>query len=141
MAGTGASGAETAAGTRLDFGGGLSAEVLERTDDRGGRLLRFTAGTGSVEDAIAARGSAPLPPYITQPLAPADRERYQTVYADQAGSAAAPTAGLHFTPELLARIEAQGVEIARVTLHVGLGTFRPIADRGHHGPHDARRSV
>ena len=114
-------------GTRLEFGGGLSAEVLERTDDRGGRLLQFTAETGFVEDVIAAHGSAPLPPYITQPLAATDRERYQTVYGAQEGSAAAPTAGLHFTPELLARIEAQGVGIARVTLHVGMGTFRPIA--------------
>ena len=113
-------------GAAVEFGGGLRAEVLERTDDRGGRLLQFTAAAGFVEDAIAAHGSAPLPPYITQPLARTDRERYQTVYAAQEGSAAAPTAGLHFTPELLARIEAQGVGIARVTLHVGLGTFRPI---------------
>ena len=118
--------------------------MRERTDDRGGRLLQFTADTGFVEDAIAAHGSAPLPPYITQPLARADRERYQTVYAAQEGSAAAPTAGLHFTPELLARIEAQGVRIARVTLHVGLGTFRPIEaedDITAHTMHSERVTV
>ena len=114
-------------GTQVAFGDGLTAQVVERTDDRGGRLLQFTAPPGVfVEDAIAAQASAPLPPYIETPLAPDRRERYQTVYADAGGSAAAPTAGLHFTPELLARIEARGVEVARVTLHVGLGTFRPI---------------
>lgn len=114
-------------GTQVEFGDGLTAQVVERTDDRGGRLLRFQALPGVfVEDAIAAQAQAPLPPYIETPLPPGRRERYQTVYADAGGSAAAPTAGLHFTPELLARIEARGVEIARVTLHVGLGTFRPI---------------
>lgn len=114
-------------GVQVEFGGGLSAEVVERTDDRGGRLLRFTPPPGLfVEDAIAAHSSAPLPPYIQTALPPAQRERYQTVYADSGGSAAAPTAGLHFTPELLAALEGAGVQIARVTLHVGLGTFRPI---------------
>ena len=131
-------------GTQIEFGDGLCAEVVERTDDRGGRLLRFgLSGGGSVEDAIAAHGSAPLPPYITQPLAPTDRERYQTVYADQPGSAAAPTAGLHFTPELLARVEGRGVRVARVTLHVGLGTFRPIEseDITAHTMHSERVTV
>ena len=114
-------------GVRVEFGGGLTAEVVERTDDRGGRLLRFGVPPGVfVEDAIAAQALAPLPPYIETPLPPARRERYQTVYAEAGGSAAAPTAGLHFTPALLARIEARGVAVARVTLHVGLGTFRPI---------------
>ena len=114
-------------GVVVAFGDGLTAEVVARTDDRGGRLLRFTAsGETFVEDAIAARAMAPLPPYIETPLPAEERERYQTVYADQGGSAAAPTAGLHFTPALLAQIEARGVQIARVTLHVGLGTFRPI---------------
>ena len=113
--------------TLVEFGDGLSALVVEKTDDRGGRLLQFHAPPGVfVEDAIAARSSAPLPPYIGIPLPSGRRERYQTVYADAGGSAAAPTAGLHFTPELLARIEARGVTLARVTLHVGLGTFRPI---------------
>lgn len=114
-------------GAVIEFGGGLSAEVLERTDDRGGRLLRLRSqGPQTVDDALAAYGQAPLPPYITTPLPPTERERYQTVYAAQGGSAAAPTAGLHFTPSLLERLQARGVGLARVTLHVGLGTFRPI---------------
>ena len=114
-------------GVLIEFGDGLTAEVVERTDDRGGRTLRFSAPPDVfVEDAIAACASAPLPPYIQTALPPAQRERYQTVYADSGGSAAAPTAGLHFTPELLAQIEALGIQIARVTLHVGLGTFRPV---------------
>jgi len=114
-------------GTVVEFRDSLTARVVEKTDDRGGRLLQFQAPPGVfVEDSIAAHSQAPLPPYIETPLPPDRRERYQTVYADVSGSAAAPTAGLHFTPELLARIEARGVGIARVTLHVGLGTFRPI---------------
>jgi len=114
-------------GVWVEFAEGLRAEVVERTDDRGGRLLRFQSPSDLfVEDAIAAQALAPLPPYIETPLPPGRRERYQTVYADAGGSAAAPTAGLHFTPALLARIEARGVQIVRVTLHVGLGTFRPI---------------
>ena len=114
-------------GVSLEFGDGLTASVVERTDDRGGRLLQFhTPPEVFVEEAIAAHSLAPLPPYIQTPLPQAQRERYQTVYADEGGSAAAPTAGLHFTPALLAEIEAHGVQIARVTLHVGLGTFRPI---------------
>jgi len=114
-------------GTQVEFGDGLTAEVVERTDERGGRLLRFHAPPGLfVEGMVAAQALAPLPPYIGTLLPPGRRERYQTVYAAVGGSAAAPTAGLHFTPELLARIEARGVQIARVTLHVGLGTFRPI---------------
>ena len=114
-------------GTTVDYGGGLRGTIGERTDDRGGRVVTLSAEEGQNIDALlAARGTAPLPPYITTPLPAESRERYQTVYAHAEGSAAAPTAGLHFTPELLARIEAQGVHIARVTLHVGLGTFRPI---------------
>ena len=114
-------------GVTINFGDDLAAEVVERTDERGGRLLRFhSVGNAFVEDAISAHALAPLPPYITTALPPDQRERYQTVYADQGGSAAAPTAGLHFTPDLLASVEAKGVQIARVTLHVGLGTFRPI---------------
>ena len=131
-------------GTLIEFGDGLTAEVVDRTDDRGGRLLQFTAPPGAfVEDAIAVHSSAPLPPYITASLPPEQRERYQTVYADTGGSAAAPTAGLHFTPELLARIEELGVKIARVTLHVGLGTFRPIEtdDVAAHSMHAERVSV
>ena len=131
-------------GVIVEFGDGLTAEVVERTDDRGGRLLQFTAPAGVfVEDAIAAHSQAPLPPYIGTRLPPEQRERYQTVYADTGGSAAAPTAGLHFTPELLARIEAMGVQIARVTLHVGLGTFRPIEtdDVAAHQMHSERVTV
>ena len=131
-------------GVAVEFGGGLSGEVLEKTDDRGGRLLRFTSALGeSVEDALASLSLAPLPPYIGTPLPPDQRERYQTVYADQGGSAAAPTAGLHFTPALLSEIEAKGVQIVRVTLHVGLGTFRPIEseDVTAHVMHAERVSV
>ena len=131
-------------GVRVEFGGGLTAEVVERTDDRGGRLLQFTAPSGVfVEDVIASHSQAPLPPYITARLPQEQRERYQTVYADSGGSAAAPTAGLHFTPALLAQIEALGVQIARVTLHVGLGTFRPIEtdDIAAHQMHAERVSV
>jgi S-adenosylmethionine:tRNA ribosyltransferase-isomerase len=106
---------------------GLTA-FIEGRSESGGRFLRLAAvDDGDEADVTArleARGRVPLPPYITAPLG--DRQRYQTVYARTPGSAAAPTAGLHFTPELLARIEAQGVRIARVRLDVGLGTFRPI---------------
>jgi S-adenosylmethionine:tRNA ribosyltransferase-isomerase len=110
---------------RLIFGeGALVAEVLGRTAT-GGRVVRFTSPEGDVPGALARLGSVPLPPYIHEPLA--DSERYQTVYAREPGSAAAPTAGLHFTPELLARLQAQGVGVAYVTLHIGLDTFRPIA--------------
>src|SRR5579872_1418440 len=113
-------------GQRILFGGGeLVADVLERTPS-GGRIVRFTAPDGDVPAALARLGSVPLPPYIHEPLA--DAERYQTVYARLPGSAAAPTAGLHFTPELLARLEAQGVGLAFVTLHIGLDTFRPIGE-------------
>ncbi len=114
-------------GVVVEYGGGLSAHVLDRTDDRGGRLVRFTLEGAACPDAVLeARGAAPLPPYISRPLPSEERDRYQTVYAAHGGSAAAPTAGLHFTPSLLDQLLTQGVRIARVTLHVGLGTFRPI---------------
>lgn len=131
-------------GVQVEFGDGLTAEVIERTDDRGGRILQFTApNTLFIEDAITVHSQAPLPPYIGTRLPPEQRERYQTVYADLGGSAAAPTAGLHFTPRLLAEIEAGGVQIARVTLHVGLGTFRPIEtdDISAHQMHAERVTV
>jgi len=107
---------------------GVGARVLARDPASGGRVLRLFAldGVGDVTELLAARGRVPLPPYITRPLA--DRERYQTVYARTPGSAAAPTAGLHFTPELLARIREMGVAVHTVRLDVGLGTFRPIKD-------------
>ena len=110
-------------GAEVIFGDGrLTCRVLESTDV-GGRIVEF-ACEGSFEAALDALGEMPLPPYIHEKLA--DRDRYQTVYAKQEGSAAAPTAGLHFTPELLERIRAKGVEIVPVLLHVGLGTFRPV---------------
>lgn len=110
-------------GTRLKFGDGLlTAEVLE-TVEEGNRLIRFFY-EGIFEEVLDRLGEMPLPPYITHKLE--DKNRYQTVYAKQEGSAAAPTAGLHFTKELLADIEKKGVELAYVTLHVGLGTFRPV---------------
>ncbi len=110
-------------GTRLSFGDGiLKAEVLDVVDD-GNRLIHFEY-EGIWEEILDQLGEMPLPPYITHKLQ--DKTRYQTVYAKNEGSAAAPTAGLHFTPELLAAIEEKGIRIARVTLHVGLGTFRPV---------------
>lgn len=110
-------------GTRLSFGdGGLRAEVLEVVED-GNRLIRFDY-EGIFEEVLDRLGEMPLPPYITHKLQ--DKNRYQTVYAKYDGSAAAPTAGLHFTKELLRQIEEKGVQIAYVTLHVGLGTFRPV---------------
>jgi S-adenosylmethionine:tRNA ribosyltransferase-isomerase len=110
-------------GQRIEFGGGrLVATVLDTTEV-GGRIIEF-AYEGVFEQILDELGQMPLPPYITEHLE--DAERYQTVYARERGSAAAPTAGLHFTPELLERIQAKGVELHKVLLHVGLGTFRPV---------------
>lgn len=110
-------------GAKLCFGDGLlRGEVLDIAEE-GNRLIRFTYD-GIFEEALDRLGEMPLPPYITHKLQ--DKNRYQTVYAKYDGSAAAPTAGLHFTKELLAQIEEMGVDIAYVTLHVGLGTFRPV---------------
>ena len=110
-------------GTRIIFGGGLLVgEVLDVVEE-GNRLIQFTY-EGIFEEILDQLGQMPLPPYITHQLQ--DKNRYQTVYAKHDGSAAAPTAGLHFTPELLAQIREKGVDIAEVTLHVGLGTFRPV---------------
>ena len=110
-------------GTRISFGGGLlTGEVVEIAEE-GNRLIRFEY-EGIFEEILDQLGQMPLPPYITHQLE--DKDRYQTVYARHTGSAAAPTAGLHFTPELLEIIEDKGVDIAKVTLHVGLGTFRPV---------------
>lgn len=110
-------------GTRLVFGdGSLQAEVLEIVEE-GNRLIQFTY-EGIFEQILDRLGEMPLPPYITHKLE--DKNRYQTVYAKYEGSAAAPTAGLHFTDELLNKIVEKGVETAYVTLHVGLGTFRPV---------------
>ena len=110
-------------GTRVSFGGGrLTATILAPTD-AGGRVVEF-ACEGTMEAALDELGEMPLPPYIHEKLT--DKERYQTVYARAQGSAAAPTAGLHFTPELMDRLRAQGVDIVPILLHVGLGTFRPV---------------
>lgn len=110
-------------GARISFGDGLlKGEVIDIAEE-GNRLIRFEY-EGIFEEILDRLGQMPLPPYITHQLQ--DKNRYQTVYAKHTGSAAAPTAGLHFTPELLGQIEEMGVEIARVTLHVGLGTFRPV---------------
>ncbi len=110
-------------GTKIMFGGGLLAgEILDVVED-GNRLIRFSY-EGIFEEILDQLGQMPLPPYITHQLE--DKERYQTVYAKYDGSAAAPTAGLHFTRELLDDIRARGIAIAEVTLHVGLGTFRPV---------------
>ena len=113
-------------GERLFFGGQdeLQAQVLARAEC-GERRIRFQplADFFATLDRI---GHVPLPPYISRPDSPRDRERYQTVYAQERGSVAAPTAGLHFTPEILARIRDRGIETAEITLHVGLGTFQPV---------------
>lgn len=110
-------------GTRIVFGGGLLNGVVVDVVEDGNRLIQFTY-EGIFEEILDRLGQMPLPPYITHTLK--DKNRYQTVYAKYDGSAAAPTAGLHFTPELLDEIRAMGVKIAEVTLHVGLGTFRPV---------------
>ena len=112
-------------GTRLSFGNGeLTAEIVEQLEE-GGRLIRFDY-EGIFLETLERLGKMPLPPYIKEELQ--DQERYQTVYSKVLGSAAAPTAGLHFTPELLEKIRAKGVKIGYVTLHVGLGTFRPVKE-------------
>ena len=113
-------------GTKIIFGDGLlRAEVLE-TVEGGNRLLKFAYEGDNIFHVLDKVGQMPLPPYITEKLK--DKNRYQTVDAKEEGSAAAPTAGLHFTPELLERIKAKGVVIAPVMLHVGLGTFRPVKE-------------
>ena len=111
-------------GTRCIFGDGLLAcEILGNVEEIGGRTVRFIYD-GVFEEILDRLGEMPLPPYIHEKLQ--DRNRYQTVYAKQDGSAAAPTAGLHFTPELLDRIRRKGITVVPVLLHVGLGTFRPV---------------
>ncbi len=114
-------------GARAVFGGGvLTGEVVDMVEE-GNRIIRFDYDKekySSIYDVLAEVGMMPLPPYITEKLE--DKSRYQTVYAREEGSAAAPTAGLHFTKELLEKIKAKGVKIAPVMLHVGLGTFRPV---------------
>ncbi len=110
-------------GVRISFGDGLLTGEVEEVVEDGNRIIRFEY-EGIFEELLDQLGQMPLPPYITHQLK--DKNRYQTVYARHNGSAAAPTAGLHFTPELLDEIRRKGVKIAHVTLHVGLGTFRPV---------------
>lgn len=128
-------------GTRLAFGDGtLTAEVTETLPD-GNKHVTFAYDTATLYEKLDAFGKMPLPPYITAQLE--DQSQYQTVYAKELGSAAAPTAGLHFTPELLDRIKGKGVNVAEVTLHVGLGTFRPVSaeDIADHHMHTEWYSV
>ncbi len=111
-------------GTKFSFGEGkLNGEVIDINNEDGNRFVRFSC-EGNIFTVLDEIGSMPLPPYIREKLE--DKERYQTVYSKELGSAAAPTAGLHFTPEMLDEIKAKGVKIGYVTLHVGLGTFRPV---------------
>ena len=110
-------------GVTVSFGGGLLRAEIGDTTDAGGRIVTFLY-EGVFEELLDKLGEMPLPPYIHEKLQ--DATRYQTVYAKQEGSAAAPTAGLHFTPELLERIKAKGITVVPVLLHVGLGTFRPV---------------
>lgn len=112
-------------GTKIVFGNGLLIGEVVDIVEEGNRLIQFHYD-GIFEEILDQLGQMPLPPYITHQLQ--DKNRYQTVYAKHDGSAAAPTAGLHFTPELLEAVRAKGVEIAEVTLHVGLGTFRPVKE-------------
>ena len=110
-------------GAKVSFGDGLLIGEVVDVVEEGNRLIRFHY-EGIFEEILDQLGQMPLPPYITHQLK--ERNRYNTVYATHEGSAAAPTAGLHFTPQLLEEIRNKGIEIARVTLHVGLGTFRPV---------------
>ncbi|MCD8090258.1 MAG: tRNA preQ1(34) S-adenosylmethionine ribosyltransferase-isomerase QueA [Clostridiales bacterium] len=110
-------------GNVISFGGGVLEAEVEKVIEDGNRIVKFKY-EGIFEELLDRLGQMPLPPYITEKLE--DKNRYQTVYAKNEGSAAAPTAGLHFTNELLSEIEEMGVKIARLTLHVGLGTFRPV---------------
>jgi len=114
-------------GERVHFGEGeLEAEILSR-GELGIRTVRFTAhNTLSIENNLEALGHVPLPPYIDRPDEATDRQRYQTVYARRPGAVAAPTAGLHFTPEILAKLKGKGCELCEVTLDIGLGTFQPV---------------
>lgn len=129
-------------GERVEFGGGeLVAEVLER-GEYGLRRVRLTA-EGDVTKAIERLGHVPLPPYISRQDEAADRERYQTIFADHPGAVAAPTAGLHFSPAILERLRQRGIELAAVTLDVGLGTFQPIHEEEieRHRMHSERYEI
>lgn len=113
-------------GTKLIFSDNLTCDVIENQEEIGGRIIRFDVKNGTLEEELDRIGNIPLPPYIHEKLE--DDEEYQTVYSKIKGSSAAPTAGLHFTPELLQKIRDKGVQIEEVTLQVGLGTFRPVSE-------------
>jgi S-adenosylmethionine:tRNA ribosyltransferase-isomerase len=119
-------------GNTIQFTDKVKCEVVDHTAS-GGRVVRFNC-EGDFHQIIETFGEPPLPPYIKRPLQPQDKDRYQTVYAKVSGAVAAPTAGLHFTPDLLKRLQNKGVKIIPIVLHVGLGTFRPVAtdDVTHH---------
>ena len=127
-------------GTVISFGDGLLKGTVMDVVEEGNRLIQFSY-QGIFEEILDQLGQMPLPPYITHQLK--DKNRYQTVYAEHEGSAAAPTAGLHFTKKLLQQIEDKGVKIAHVTLHVGLGTFRPVKVENvlEHHMHSEQRSL
>lgn len=112
-------------GNRIYFNDKLWCEVIDNTTSRG-RTVRFNEDAGDIFKAIEKIGNTPLPPYIKRDTLPKDKEDYQTIFAETDGSVAAPTAGLHFTPQLVKKIEKKGIKIVPVILHIGLGTFRPV---------------
>lgn len=128
-------------GERIEFGD-LACEVIQDLGE-GEKIVRFDLSGEEFQNALERIGKIPLPPYIDRETEDSDRERYQTVYASEPGAVAAPTAGLHFTPELLDQIELSGVGIARITLHTGLGTFKPVEteDITAHKMHEEAFSV
>ncbi len=113
-------------GTKLIFSDNLYCDVIENQEEIGGRIIRFNVASGTLEEELDRIGEVPLPPYIHEKLE--DDEEYQTIYSKIKGSSAAPTAGLHFTEELMQKIRDKGVQIEEVTLQVGLGTFRPVSE-------------
>jgi S-adenosylmethionine:tRNA ribosyltransferase-isomerase len=113
-------------GTKLIFSDNLYCDVIENQEEIGGRIIRFNVAQGTLEEELDRIGEVPLPPYIHEKLE--DDEEYQTIYSKIKGSSAAPTAGLHFTEELMQKIRNKGVQIEEVTLQVGLGTFRPVSE-------------
>ena len=112
-------------GNRIYFNDNLWCEVIDNTTSRG-RTVRFNDDSGDIYKAIEKIGQTPLPPYIKRDVEPKDKESYQTIFAKEDGSVAAPTAGLHFTPELIKKIKKKGIKVVPVILHIGLGTFRPV---------------
>ena len=126
-------------GTKLIFSDNLSCDVVDNQEEIGGRIIRFNVKAGTLEEELDRIGEVPLPPYIHEKLE--DDEEYQTIYSKIRGSSAAPTAGLHFTEELMQKIRDKGVQIEEVTLQVGLGTFilkcHPLHPRFWHSPHCA----